>query len=148
MAQGEKDIRITGRLTIPADEVRFDFAHSGGPGGQHANKSSTQATLVFDVNASSALSEPQKRRLRRALKNRINREGELRLTSRDSRSQLTNRRRAVERFRELLAEALRPRPKRKRTRPTRASRERRLREKRQRAERKQERQRPDPPPRD
>jgi len=43
------DIRITDQVAIPAREVRFRFATSGGPGGQHANRSATQVELLFDV---------------------------------------------------------------------------------------------------
>lgn len=138
----EADIVVTGRVRIPASEIAWEFAHSGGPGGQNVNKVSSQARLRWDVEASEALGPDQKRRVRAALGNRITKEGVLQITAAESRSQLGNRRIAKERFRELLAEALRPAKRRKRTRPTRAGRERRLDEKKRQAEKKQRRRSP------
>ncbi len=135
-------IEISGRVRIPEREIDWDFAHSGGPGGQNVNKVSSQARLRFDIDASEALGPEEKRRIRAALGNRITADGVLQIAASESRSQLSNRRIAKERFRELLAEALRPPKRRKRTRPTRASRQRRLDEKRKTAEKKARRQTP------
>lgn len=140
------DIRISRRLTIPESEVELRFARSGGPGGQHVNTASTKVELRFSVDDSDALDEDQKARIHDHLGNRITKDGVLILTSSEHRSQSQNRRAVTGRFGNLIAEALRPRKRRRRTRPTRGSKERRLEEKRQRAEKKRLRQDPEPPP--
>lgn len=132
-------IQITGRVSVPLDELRFAFTRSSGPGGQHVNKTATQVELTFDVAHSPSLSEAQRQRVLAALRSQINREGVLRITCQSTRSQHRNRQEAVERFRELLRRALHVPKARRPTRPTRASVERRLAEKKERSRRKKER---------
>ncbi len=137
-------VHITKTLSIDDDELAYTFARSGGPGGQNVNKVSTRATLTFDVGASESLSPVQKARIRRCLPGRINRDGVLRVVASRHRTQAANRRAALERFIELLAEVLTPTKPRRPTRPTRASRERRLTDKRRQSMKKQDRRsRPD-----
>jgi ribosome-associated protein len=123
-----ESIRVTRSVVLPRSEIELRFSRSSGPGGQHAQKSETRAEAVFDVEASSALSEAQKRRV-------TARAGPvLRAIAQDERSQARNRELAVERLVEQLREALRvPRPRRP-TQPTAQSRERRLESKRRRGE--------------
>ena len=104
------------------------FSRSSGPGGQHANTAETRVEAVFDVEASSALSDAQKRRV-------VAKAGPvLRAVAQDERSQHRNRELAIERLVEELREALRVPRKRRATKPSRASRERRLDAKRQRGD--------------
>lgn len=126
-------------LDIPRREIWFEFSHASGPGGQNVNKVATAATLCFHPDSSGVLSPEQKARLKGALANRINTDGVLRISAADARSQLANRMLAERRFRELLAEALKPVKKRRPTRPSRAAKERRLADKRIRSTRKAER---------
>jgi len=128
------DIEVNSRLTIPESEIVFETSTSSGPGGQNVNKVETRVTLLFDLDTSESLSEPQKQRVRERLATRINKDGVLRVTSQKHRSQSANREAATERFAELLAEALAPRKHRKRTRPTRAARRRRVKNKRHRGQ--------------
>ena len=121
----ETFLRITPGVHIPEAELHFSFSRSGGPGGQNVNKLATRVELRFDVAASPSLSDDQKMLVRSALKGRIDSEGVLRLQVQESRSQWQNRCRAVERFVDLLQNALLIRPRRRRTKPTAASRERR-----------------------
>jgi len=113
-------------VTIPLAELKFRFVRSGGPGGQHVNKSATQVELTFDVVDSPSLSDAHKQRIMAALKNSIDRDGVLHLASQSTRSQWRNRQDVVARFQSLLRGALRPRKKRRPTRPTAASQDRRL----------------------
>ena len=113
-------------VSIPLAELTFRFVRSSGPGGQHVNKSATQAELTFDVAHSPNLSDAHKRRLLIALKNLIDKNGVLHLESQSTRSQLRNRQDVVARFQSLLRGALKPRKTRRPTRPTAASKERRL----------------------
>ena len=123
------DLEIPGGPAIPEEELTFTASRSGGPGGQHVNKVSSRITLLWDLAASPSLSPEQKEIVHGRLRRRISDEGVLRLSVSDSRSQAANRKLAVERFVELLAEALRPRAPRRATRPTAGSREKRLTEK-------------------
>ena len=122
---------------LPLAEVELQVSRSSGPGGQHAQKSETRVVAVFDVEASSALSETQKRRV-------VARAGPvLRVVAQDERSQSRNRELALERLVAALREALRVPRKRRPTKPTAASRERRLEGKRLRGEVKRLRRPPD-----
>ena len=135
----QEDIVIANRVTIPAWELTFSFSPSGGPGGQHANRSATRVTLFFDVANSPSLNEVQRERLMKRLASRLDQHGILQLSAQDTRSQHQNREIVLERFEALLSEALRPRKRRRKTRPSAAANERRLREKKQRGRRKDER---------
>jgi ribosome-associated protein len=123
-----ESIRVTRTVVVPPGEIRLRTSRSSGPGGQHAQKSETRVEAVFDVEASSALSDTQKRRV-------IAKAGTvLRAVAQDERSQLRNKELAVERVVEALREALRVPRHRTPTRPTKAARERRLSEKKRRGE--------------
>jgi ribosome-associated protein len=129
-------VRVTRSVTLPLDEIELRTSRSSGPGGQHAQKSETRVEAVFDVEASEALSETQKRRV-------IARRGPvIRAVAQDERSQLRNRELAVERLVASLREALRVERRRVPTEPTAASRERRLEQKRRRGQVKQLRRQP------
>jgi ribosome-associated protein len=126
---------------IDADSIRqeiaFRVSRSSGPGGQHAQKSSTRVEALFDVEGSTGLSDAERRRVLERLGPVV------RAIAQDERSQLRNRELAIERVLEQLREAARPRRKRKPTKPTAAARERRLEEKRRQAQTKRLRK---PPP--
>jgi ribosome-associated protein len=125
-AAPDNRLAITPALSIPRAELRFRFTRSGGPGGQHVNRTSSQVELTFDVLHSPALSAEQRTRLSKGLRRRIDSEGVLHLVSHATRSQLENRADVTGRFAALLASALKPVKLRKATRPTRAAREKRL----------------------
>jgi ribosome-associated protein len=135
-------ITITDNLSIPEEELEFSAACSGGPGGQNVNKVATRVLLQFDVANSHSLSPWQKQRIRSRLATRINKEGILRVICQQTRSQAENREIAQERFAELLREALKYIPPRKKTRPTLASKHRRLDAKKEQSQKKQDRRRP------
>jgi ribosome-associated protein len=128
-----ESIQVTRSVAVPLSEIDLRTSRSSGPGGQHANTSETRVEAVFDVEGSSALTPAQKRRV-------IAKAGPvLRAVAQDERSQLRNRRLAVDRLVEQLREALHVERRRVATRPTAASVERRLAAKRRRAERKRHR---------
>jgi len=111
---------------LPLAEVELRFSRSSGPGGQHANTAETRVEAVFDVSASAALTEHQKRRV-------LARAGPvLRAVAQDERSQWRNRELALERLVEQLRAALKVERRRVPTKPSRAARERRLETKRRR----------------
>ena len=135
----EKVLRITNTLTIPLSELRFRFARSSGPGGQHVNRSATRVELLFDVAGSPSLTEAQRERALKALAPYIDSDGVLHLISQTFRSQFRNREEAVERFQTLMRRAMKVPKRRHPTRPSRAARERRLASKRRRSEIKRQR---------
>jgi ribosome-associated protein len=124
------------RGRIGEEQFTFTFTRSRGPGGQNVNKVNTRVTLCFDLHASTDLTEDEKGRILARLGGRVTRDGRLRIVSMRHRTQLANRRAAVERFYELLAAALRPQAVRKATRVPRRSCEHRLLEKKAAGERK------------
>lgn len=122
---------------LPLREIELRTSRPSGPGGQHAQKNETRVEAIFDVQASGALSDAQKRRV-------VAKAGPvLRAVAQDERSQLRNRERAVERLVDALREALRVERRRVPTSPTAASRERRLEGKRRRSDVKRLRRPPD-----
>jgi len=126
-AMERESIRGTRSVSLPLSEVAFLVSRSSGPGGQHAQTSETRVEARFDVEASSALTDVQKRRV-------VARAGPvLRAVAQDERSQARNRELALERLVERLRDALRVERRRVPTTPTAAARERRLARKRQRS---------------
>lgn len=129
-------LRVNARLAIPLAEVALRASRSSGPGGQHANVTASRVEASFDVRASSALSETQRRRL-------LARAGErVVVVAQDERSQARNRELALARLAERIAQALVVPKRRRATKPTAASRERRLSAKRRATQRKRERRPP------
>ena len=136
------DLVVNQEISIAGDELLWTFSPSGGPGGQHANKSNTRAELRFDLATSQAIPDALRGRMLATLENRIV-GGVVLVTVDDSRSQWRNRQMARKRLAELLAAAARPpAPPRRKTKPSRAARQRRLDAKRRRGQTKRLRNRP------
>lgn len=122
-----ESIRVTRSVVLPRAEIAYRTSRSSGPGGQHAQKSETRVEALFDVEASSTLSEAQKRRV-------VAKTGPvIRAIAQDERSQLRNRELATERVVAALRDALAVPRKRRPTKPSAAARERRLESKKRRA---------------
>jgi ribosome-associated protein len=126
-------------VVIDPAELQFAYARSSGPGGQHVNRVETRVTLLFDVESSPSLTENQKRRILTRLAGRINREGVLRVVSQRHRTREANRRAALERFAELITEALKVQRPRRKTRVPKGAKKRRLESKRRRSDLKRQR---------
>jgi ribosome-associated protein len=126
-AMERESIRVTRSVLLPVSEIAIRVSRSSGPGGQHAQKSSTRVEASLDVQASSALTDTQKRRV-------VATAGEVvRAVAQDERSQSRNRELAVERLVEKLRDALAVPRRRVPTRAGARARERRLEDKRRRA---------------
>lgn len=119
-------LRIADGLEIPDDELTFTASRSGGPGGQHVNKTSSRVTLRFDLAHSPSLPEPARARLLDVLHGRIEADGTLRVVCQSSRSQYANRKTAELRLETLMAEALVPVAPRVATKMPRAAKRRRI----------------------
>jgi ribosome-associated protein len=131
MSEADDDaLIINERVRIPAAELEFEFTRSSGAGGQHVNKNETAVVLLFDIARSTRLSDDERTRAMAKLAGRIATDGIMRVKSQDSRSQLKNRAEVMQRFAQLLREALVVPKLRRKTKPTRASIERRLDQKR------------------
>jgi ribosome-associated protein len=130
------DLRVTRTCVIPMREISWRFTPSGGPGGQHANRSNTRVEASFDIAGSPSLGPRQRARL-------LDRLGPVvRVVADDERSQARNRTLATDRLRSKLAEALKEQRPRRPTKASTSSKERRLKEKRERSAVKHERRRP------
>ena len=125
---------------IPEDEIEFQFSRSSGKGGQNVNKVETKVEIHWNINNSKAFSEEEKEKIKQSLAKRINQEGDLIIRSEEERSQLKNRRIALEKLNEMIKEALKPEEERISTKPSKAIKERRLKEKKLISEKKKLRQ--------
>jgi ribosome-associated protein len=141
-------VRITPEVAVPVEELEFRVSRSSGPGGQSVNTTDSRVELRFDLAGSPSLPPEARARALRRLASRVDSSGTLRVVAQAQRSQLANRRAAVERFAELLGDALAAPKSRTPTRPTAGSRARRLEAKRRRASTKQARRPPRAPEED
>jgi ribosome-associated protein len=119
-------LRIADGIEIPDDALAFTASRSGGPGGQHVNKTSSRVTLRFDVAHEPCLREDVRAQLLRALGGRIAADGTVRVVCQASRSQYANRKTAERRLEALLASALVPVAERFETKVPRAEKRRRI----------------------
>lgn len=110
------------------------YDRSGGPGGQHVNKTSTRATVWFDLEACGLLNDEERGRIRERLASRLSADGRLRVVAQSDRSQVANREEAEMRLLDLLSMALRVQRKRVATKPSRGAKARRLGAKKQRSD--------------
>jgi ribosome-associated protein len=132
----EDALRVHKGLEIPLSEITWRATTSGGPGGQHANRTLSRVEVQFDVGASATLGPRQRARL-------LERFGPVvRTAAAESRSQARNRQAAFERLAARLDEGLRVDPTRRPTRPTKGSKIRRVEDKRRRSETKKQRRAP------
>jgi ribosome-associated protein len=130
---GANGLRVNRSLVLPPEELRWRYRTSGGPGGQHANRSRTAVEVSFDVERSTVLGPRQRARLLYRLGPLVT------ASSSDERSQLRNRERAAERLAERLRNALAVPRARVATAPTKAAKRRRVEDKRRRGELKRQR---------
>ena len=130
----EDTLPITSRLSIPYSELEFRFSRSGGPGGQHVNRTATRVEVLFNVATSPSLDEDERARILDRLAGRIDGDGILRVVAQSERSQLRNRRDAVQRLQTLLRQALHIPKRRRGSRVPTWAKERRLLAKRRRSE--------------
>lgn len=127
------------RNTDFSSELKFTTSRSGGKGGQHVNKVSTKVELHFDYMASNILNDEQKQLISLKLGSFINKEGILNITAQEDRSQLMNKKKAVDKFYNLLERAFKKTKKRIATKPGKGYHKKRLASKRIHSEKKKTR---------
>lgn len=118
---------------ILISELSFKAIRSSGPGGQHVNKTASKVEVSFNLDASQALSEREKERLRLKLSSKISSEGIIILQCGETRSQHRNKAIVIERLQQLLLQNLKIAKPRKKTKPSKGAIERRLNSKKENA---------------
>lgn len=137
-----EELEIQRGVTIPAWELWWTASRSGGPGGQHANKTSSRVTLHWSLAQSSALTPTMKSRALRKLRSRLTVQGELLISVDTTRSQHQNRELARERLAQIIRDALKVAKRRVATKPTKGSQRRRVDAKKARGDTKKMRKKP------
>ena len=127
-------LTITPTLTIPDDDLRFKFSRSGGPGGQNVNKVSSKAMLHFSVRNSPSLPPGVRARFVEKFGSRLTKDGDVVITSQESRDQPKNIESCLEKLRLMILEVLHPPKKRRATKPSKGSQRRRVEAKKRRSQ--------------
>lgn len=128
-------IPITARIVLDDSEIEESFVRSSGPGGQNVNKVSSAVQLRFDARRSPSLPDDVSVRLQKLAGSRLTLDGIIIITAQTHRSQDRNRAEALAKLVEMIREAAKPPPpKRRATKPTKGSKERRLESKGKRSE--------------
>ena len=117
---------MNGNLQNIISEISFKASRSGGKGGQNVNKVETKVELNFEINKSLYLTDNQKQILLEKLKNRIDKNGILKIVSQTERSQYLNKQKATDKLLKIISESLKKKKKRIATRPSELSKENRL----------------------
>ena len=133
------DLRVSGRVVVPAVMLAWRFSRSSGPGGQGVNTTDSRVELSVRPLDIPGLEEQQRARLAERLVARMV-DGVMTVVASEHRQQLRNREAARARMAGALAEALAPPPRpRRATRPSRRSVERRITAKKHRGQLKRQR---------
>jgi len=140
----DDELIINAALTIPGTELSYRASKSSGPGGQHANKTSSKVTIDWNVELSEILTNLQRVRIQRNLAHRISTDGIISVSVDESRSQHQNKDIARKRLADMIRKALQVQKFRVATRPSKAAKARRLEQKKMRGDKKKMRSKPPP----
>ena len=133
---------VNSRIRVPLEELAFTYARSGGPGGQNVNKVNSKAVLRWRVVANTSLPPDVRGRFLSKFASRLTTDGDILITSTETRDQQTNAQNCLDKLREmLLSVAEKPIP-RKKTKPTLGSKRRKRAAKSERSQKKQGRRSP------
>ena len=128
------DIHVKNGITIPYHELEITTSRSGGPGGQHVNKTETRITIRWNVKETSAFPEALKERVLKNLGSRLTTDGYLIIHNSESRSQLQNKKNALAHLIAIIRKALLIPKKRIKTKVPKKEKEKRLQQKKRRGE--------------
>ena len=134
--------RSANSSAFPRGEFQWDFARSGGPGGQNVNKVASKVLLRWRPAESQSLPPPVRERLLANVASKLTGDGDLLITSQRTRDQGRNIEDCLEKLRAIILSALHPPKSRRKTRPTLASKRRRGEDKARRSETKRLRGKP------
>ena len=132
---------VNRRIRVPLRELSFQFARSGGAGGQNVNKVNTKAMLRWSLEESGSVPVDVRERFVTRFRRRLTRDGELILVSQRFRDRSRNIADCYEKLRAMLLEVAQKATPRTPTKPGASARARRLRQKRAQGEKKQRRRR-------
>ncbi len=135
-------IVVNARIQVPRSELRMSFARSSGPGGQNVNKVNSKVTIHWPVTTSPSLPADVRQWFVTKYANRITNDGELVLSSQETRDQAVNIDDCLDKLREMILSVAVAPKKRRPTKPTKGSQRRRLDAKKGRSQTKNLRQRP------
>jgi ribosome-associated protein len=122
----KNDVVLQNGIVIPDHEIEITTSRSGGPGGQHVNKTDTRITVRWNIKNTTVLTEEQKERIAQKLQSQLTTEGDLIVHNSESRSQLHNKKKALLQLAHELDKALSVPKKRRPTRVSKAAKESRL----------------------
>ena len=137
-------LEVNDNIRIPAAELNFSFARSGGPGGQNVNKVNSKAVMHWDATTSTALPPAVQQRFLDRYRNRMTKDGVLVMQSQRYRDQARNIEDCMNRLRQMVLDVLVAPVKRRPTRPSKGAKQRRLQSKKETAQKKQMRRQPGP----
>lgn len=129
----KENIFIQDDIIIPGNEIEISASRSGGPGGQHVNKTSSRITVRWNIAQSSALSQEQKDRLIASLGSALTKESELIIHTSTSRSQQQNKQLALELLAQKVRDGLRVKKKRQKMKVSKAAKQARMQTKKKRS---------------
>lgn len=127
-------LRIAPDLCIPDADLTLRFCRASGPGGQNVNKVATKVQLRFALSDTTCLSASEKMRLRDAHPHRLTNQGSFLISCDETRSQETNKERALSRLAAMIRAARHKPQPRLQTKPSRGAKRRRLDDKRARGQ--------------
>ncbi len=130
----KNDVVVKNGVVIPGHEIEITASGAGGPGGQHVNKAATKITVRWNVNNTKALTDIQKERVLKNLESRLTADGDLVISNSSTRSQVQNKKKALEILAKTVKKALYVPKRRMKTRIPKEKKEARLQEKKRRAE--------------
>ncbi len=122
----QEDLRINEYTSIKGHELEISASRSGGPGGQHVNKTNSKITVRWNVAKSESLPPEQKEILLVKLAGELSSHGDLIISSSSSRSQLHNKNAALNQLADKIRQALIVPKKRRKTKISKEAQERRL----------------------
>ena len=138
----EGDLIVSPRLSIPGSELQFTYARSSGPGGQNVNKVNSKAVLRWRPSETAGLNGAVRERFIATYASRLTNDGDLVLSSQQSRDQPKNTQDCLNRLKAMVLAVATPPKTRRPTKPSRGSKERRLKEKKNAASKKENRKPP------